>query len=68
MGQVSSVMVQYNTNVIIPVYKSAEATSNSCIKYKVCHCSHTGHLGHCEDIPCISNDHCVLDNGVIACK
>ncbi|XP_045167377.2 reversion-inducing cysteine-rich protein with Kazal motifs-like [Mercenaria mercenaria] len=65
MGQVSRVMVPYNKDVVLPVDKNAEENSNSCRRYKVCHCSHTGHLGNCHDIPCVRNNHCVLDTGVI---
>ncbi|XP_060563740.1 reversion-inducing cysteine-rich protein with Kazal motifs-like [Ruditapes philippinarum] len=63
MGQVSRVMVPYSSDVIIPVNKNGD--SNSCRRYKVCHCSHNGMLGHCTEIPCIKNGHCTLDNGVI---
>ena len=67
MGQVSRVNVPYSSDVIIPVVNK-NGDSNSCRRYKVCHCSHTGMLGHCTEIPCIRSAHCALDNGVINCE
>lgn len=68
MGEVSKVLVQYSTDVIIPVFKSGDVTSDTCLNYKVCHCSHTGKLGHCQNIRCLRVDHCVISTGVIDCK
>ncbi|KAL4222440.1 hypothetical protein ACF0H5_018479 [Mactra antiquata] len=65
MGDISKVLVPYSTDVVIPVYKSGEVTSDTCLNYKVCHCSHNGNLGHCRNIKCLRVDHCVISTGVI---
>lgn len=65
LGQVSKVLVPTNTEAVIPVYKGKEPTSAACLDYKVCHCSHTGNLGHCRDVKCIPNKDCRISTGLI---